>query len=349
MEPANASLDLSVVIPCCNEEPVIPEMLRRVQAVCEGLGGGFEIICIDDGSRDGTWALLESAAQEFPAVRALKLSRNFGHEKALAAGLSVALGKRILILDADLQDPPELLPRMMQLMDEGYHSVCGRRISRQGEGGLKKLSSWFFYWFINTLSEFEIPRDTGDFRLISRAVLNAYLAMPEDRRFNRLMLAWVGFSRTELPYERASRFAGRSKYNYRRLINLAVDGITSFSVRPLKVALFLAFTAVVGAGVVFVWALFSKLAGGSISGWASLMFVTLMLGACQLLVLGIAGEYLGRLFIENKQRPSFIVEKIVGQPNPAGANERAERRLPLAGSGPLTSATATTAAAQQGA
>ncbi|MGF1451671.1 MAG: glycosyltransferase family 2 protein [Opitutales bacterium] len=328
------------MVPCYNEEPVLPEMFRRLRKVCQNLDAPYEIVVVDDGSRDATWSLMELEASRNADIRAVKLSRNFGHEKALAAGLAEARGGRILILDADLQDPPELLPRMMKLMDEGYHSVCGRRRSREGESWLKQATSWFFYWFINLLSDIEIPRDTGDFRLISRAVLDAYLAMPEDRRFNRLMLAWVGFSRVEMDYERAPRFAGVTKYNYRRLLNLAIDGITSFSVRPLKVAMFLAFSAVVVAGVIFSWAVRSWVLGGSVSGWASLIITVLVLGASQLLVIGILGEYIGRLFIENKQRPSFIVEKISAAEGLVAPVTPTAR---LGGTGPMSTAAATAA------
>lgn len=283
-------------------------MFERVRAVCRATKVTYEIVVVDDGSQDLSWKALCEQAQIHGDVRAFKLSRNFGQQKALAAGLAQARGERIFILDADLQDPPEMLPEMMRLMDQGFHCVNGQRRTRAGESLLKIATAEFFYWFVNLLSDIDIPRNTGDFRLISRPMLDAFLAMPEDRRFIRLMLAWVGFRHIEIPYDRKPRVAGKTKYNYRRMLNLAVDGITSFSIRPLKVAMFFAFSAVVVAGVIFIWALRAWLLGGSVLGWASLIITVLVLGACQLFVLGILGEYLGRLFIEQKRRPTFLIE-----------------------------------------
>lgn len=299
---------LSVIVPCYNEEEVLPSTIGRLQEVCAQQGYDAELLFVDDGSTDQTWPLIEAACDAASHVRGLKLSRNFGHEKALAAGLEACRGQRILILDADLQDPPELLPEMMALMDQGYQTVYGQRLFRQGESWLKKLTSALFYRFINMLTDIHVPKDTGDFRLISRAVLDAYLSMTEDKRFNRLMFAWVGFKSVALPYERAPRKAGLSKYNYRKLMNLAIDGITSFSIRPLKIALFLAFSSVVLAAVIMFWVLYAWWQGGSVSGWASTIITVLVIGASQLLTLGILGEYVGRLFIESKRRPVFIIE-----------------------------------------
>ena len=299
---------VSIVIPCYNEEEVLEQTLERVFGVCQENGYDAEVICVDDGSADGTWATIERQSRAHPRLVGLKLSRNFGHQQALSAGLYRARGQRILILDADLQDPPELLPAMMARMDEGVDTVFGQRRSRRGETWLKKLTAALFYRFINWLSDHEIPKDTGDFRLMSRRVLEAWKALPEDKRFNRLLFAWVGFKASALPYERAERAAGVTKYNYRKMLRLAVDGITSFSIRPLKIALLFAFTMVVAAGVGIFWAVYSKVVlGGTFPGWASQIVLTLLVGACQLFVLGIIGEYLGRLFIENKRRPTFIV------------------------------------------
>ncbi len=302
--------ELSIVVPCYNEEAVLERTLQRLNSVCEEHNYDAEFVLVDDGSRDATWQLLSTAANNSGRVTAIKLSRNFGHQKALAAGLTHARGQRILIIDADLQDPPELLPEMMQKMDEGFDTVYGQRITRDGETWLKKLTAAVFYRFINLMTDIEIPKDTGDFRLVSRRVLDAYLSMMEDKRFNRLMFAWVGFRSTALRYQRAPREAGVTKYNYRKMISLAVDGITSFSVRPLKVALFFAFSMAVAAGVGILWTLYSWWLGGTVRGWASVIVFMLLIGACQLFVLGIIGEYLGRLFIEQKRRPAFVVEEV---------------------------------------
>ncbi len=307
--PANK---LSVVIPCKNEEEVIAETTERVSRACEATGSQWELILIDDGSTDRTWAAILQLQKASPNIIGLRLSRNFGHQKALCAGLTYSTGDRILILDADLQDPPELLPDMMRLMDQGYHTVYGKRIYRRGETWLKRATATFFYWFINLLSDVPIPKDTGDFRLISRAVLDAFLRLPEDNRLNRLLFAWIGFPATAIEYERAERSGGKTKYNYRTMLSLAVDGITSFSLRPLKVALFFAFTMMVFAGVGSFWTLYSWWLGGTVSGWASTILSLFIIGAVQLFVLGIIGEYLGRLFLESKHRPSFIVQSVVG-------------------------------------
>lgn len=305
----NDSPEISIVMPCYNEALVLRATFERLLQVCQNNAYTHEILLVDDGSADGTWELISELAQAHDGVTGIKLSRNFGHQKALAAGLSQATGQRILILDADLQDPPELLPEMMARMDAGFDTVYGQRSSRDGETWMKQMTAAAFYRFINLLSDFNIPHDTGDFRLMSRRVLDAYLSLPEDKRFNRLMFAWVGFSSTPLRYDRAPRAAGETKYNYRKMLSLAVDGITSFSIRPLKIALFFAFTMVVAAVVGIFWVLYSKLVlGGTVQGWASLLVAMLLIGACQSFVLGILGEYLGRLFIENKRRPSFIIE-----------------------------------------
>lgn len=300
--------ELSVVIPCYNEEAVLPETLRRVCAVCEGAVGSYEVLIVDDGSRDRTWETLVREKANYPQVHGIKLSRNFGHQVALTCGLRHAAGQRILILDGDLQDPPELLPDMMRVMDEGYDIVYGQRKGRKGESFFKLQTARLFYWFINVLSDLSIPRNTGDFRLVSRRALDAFLQLPEMNRFVRGLFSWVGFRQKAFLYERDARKAGETKYTVRKMLHFAVDAITGFSIRPLKIALFLAFfmafLAILGAA----WTIYSWYQGGTVQGWSSLLTAAFLIGACQLLVLGIIGEYLGRLFLESKRRPTYIVE-----------------------------------------
>lgn len=300
--------ELSVVIPCFNEEAVLPETLRRVCAVCEKAVASYEVLIVDDGSRDRTWEVLVREKANYPHVRGIRLSRNFGHQIALTCGLHNAAGQRILILDGDLQDPPELLPDMMKVMDQGYDIVYGQRRSRKGESFFKLQTATLFYWFINLLSDVPIPRDTGDFRLVSRRALDAFIQLPEMNRFVRGLFSWVGFKQKAFPYERDERKAGETKYTLRKMLHFAVDAITGFSIRPLKIALFLsffmAFLAILGAA----WTVYSWYLGGTVQGWSSLLTASFLIGACQLLVLGIIGEYLGRLFLESKRRPPYIIE-----------------------------------------
>lgn len=299
---------LSVVIPCFNEEEVLSQTIDRVVAVVRSIGKPAEVVLVDDGSRDRTWAIIKQATEEHPEVGGYRLSRNFGHQSALTAGLHAARGDRILILDADLQDPPELLSAMMEKMDEGYHIVYGQRCLRVGETWFKKFTASVFYRFINLLSDITIPPDTGDFRLISRTALESFKQLPEHNRFIRGMFSWIGLPQAAFPYERAPRVAGTTKYNFRRMLAFAVDGITGFSIRPLKLALLLAFIMIVTAMVGLFWTIYSWALGGTVAGWASLLTASLIIGSCQLFVLGIIGEYLGRLFIETKRRPAFLIQ-----------------------------------------
>lgn len=304
--------DVSVVVPCYDEAAALAALVARVDRVCRSLTVTFEIVLVDDGSRDATWPTMVALCDAHREVVAVKLSRNHGHQLALSAGLSVCRGRRILIIDADLQDPPELLPEMMQIMDDGADVVYGKRRTRAGEGRLKKLTASWFYRLIGRLSDVPIPPDTGDFRLLSRRALDVLLAMPERHRFIRGMVAWIGFRQEPIEYDRAPRIAGRTKYNYRKMIRFALDAITSFSVRPLQVAsvagLCFAAVAALVLGYAFIaWAFFQ-----TVSGWTSLIAVVALLGSVQLFMLGIIGEYLGRLYVQSQGRPLFVIERIEG-------------------------------------
>jgi dolichol-phosphate mannosyltransferase len=303
---------LSVVAPCFNEEGVLPEFVRRVAAVLDGVGGTAEIVLVDDGSRDGTWNAMTGAAAADRRVVAVRLMRNHGHQLALTAGLTVCRGERILIIDADLQDPPELLPAMMTLMDEGADVVYGQRRVREGEGLFKRATAAAFYRLIGRMTDVEIPLDAGDFRLVTRRVLDILLAMPERHRFIRGMVAWIGGRQVAIPYDRKPRAAGESKYPLGKMIRFAADAITAFSVVPLMASMTIGWImAVVGFGFT-VYSIIGWLLGLNLPGWTSLMAAMGILGGMQFLMLGIIGAYLGRLYDQSKGRPLFMIGEIVG-------------------------------------
>jgi dolichol-phosphate mannosyltransferase len=311
-----------VVLPCYNEGQVIRETHRRVTAVCRGVGKPYEIIVVNDGSTDNVWAELLRLTGEDPHVVAVNLSRNHGHQLALSAGLQFARGERVLIMDADLQDPPELLPDMLRTMDEGVDVVYAKRRSRRGDSPAKRLFCALFYRLLDKLADTRIPLDTGDFRLISRRVCDLIVAMPERHRFLRGMVSWVGYRQEPILYDRDARFAGQTKYPLRKLMALAVDGIISSSLKPLAFATVIgSITAVIGL-LLLLYALYSWLfVGRTPQGWASLLITVVFLGGLQLLMLGLMGEYLGRIHEQVRGRPMFLVESVVrsddtSQPRP---------------------------------
>ena len=303
---------LSVVAPCYNEQDSLDEFHRRVTAACAPVvADDYEIVLVNDGSRDGTWARMLSLSQTDPHVVAVNLSRNHGHQLALSAGLTVCRGERILIIDADLQDPPELLEPMMAKLDEGCDVVYGQRVERHGETRFKRWSATAFYRLLRQLGEVEIPMDTGDFRLMSRRALEVLLAMPERYRFIRGMVTWIGLQQEPLPYERAGRFAGSTGYPLGKMIRFALDAITGFSILPLRAASYLGVLAGCVGLLLLVYVLGSWMLGEIVQGWTSLMVVVLLLGSAQLFVIGLLGEYLGRLYMEAKRRPLFVIENVV--------------------------------------
>jgi dolichol-phosphate mannosyltransferase len=305
-------MKLSVVIPCFNEEESLPATLERVLGVVKPVCKDFEIILVDDGSKDATWACISKASHADGRIRGIRLARNFGHQIALSAGLHAAQGDRIFIIDADLQDPPELLSKMMAALDAGADVAYGRRVSRGGESALKLATAFAFYRFINWLSDIEIPKDTGDFRLVSRRALDAVLSMPEKHRFLRGMFAWVGFQQVPIDYDRAERFAGETKYPFAAMMRFAVTAITSFSVRPLRLAMTFAAVFAIASLLAVFYVVVGHFIGKTVQGWSSLMVVVLMIASCQFLLLGIIGEYLGRMFVEQKKRPLFVVMENTG-------------------------------------
>lgn len=310
-QPASG-LRLSVVVPCYNEEGSLQHLYERLSAVCRGIvGTDYEIVLINDGSRDKTLPMMRQIVEQDGHVVAVNLSRNHGHQLALSAGLSICRGDRILIIDADLQDPPELLSKMMAALDAGADVAYGKRVSRAGETVFKKATAAAFYRLLASLTETRLPVDTGDFRLMSRRALNVLLSMPEQHRFIRGMVSWIGFLQVPVEYERSERFAGETKYTLGKMIRFALDAITGFSTIPLRLSTW-AGMAMGGLAFIFMlWTLVEWFAGATIRGWTSLMTIVLLLGSVQLLVLGIMGEYLGRLYMQSKARPLFVISDVI--------------------------------------
>jgi dolichol-phosphate mannosyltransferase len=305
---------LSVVVPCYNEEAVIEETHQRLTEVLRRLDDlEYELIYVDDGSRDRTAAVLEQLHAADESVRVLRFSRNFGHQMAVTAGVEHAMGDAVVLIDADLQDPPEVILRMVERWREGYHVAYGVRTDRDGETAFKLATAKGFYRVMNRLSETSIPLDTGDFRLMDRKVVQALQAMPERDRFVRGMVSWVGFRQVAVPYRRAPRLAGESKYPLFRMLRFALDGIASFSVAPLKLATWMGFVtsglALVGIIYALVLRLFTNM---WVTGWTALFIVVLFMGGVQLLSLGIIGEYVGRIYGETKRRPLYLVQERLG-------------------------------------
>lgn len=311
---------LSIVVPCFNEEEGIYELYRRITSVCAGMDPcSYELVLINDGSSDKTWSCMRALHEADTRIVCINLSRNFGHQLALTAGLKVANGQRIFIIDADLQDPPELLPAMMARLDAGVDVVYGQRIKREGETLFKKKSASMFYRLLDRLVDIDIPVDTGDFRLISRRAVNALNGMPENHRFIRGMVSWIGMRQEAFPYERAARFAGTTKYPFVKMLKFAFDAITGFSVKPLRFASYLGVAAASLSVLLGVYVLYAWCAGQTVPGWTSLAVIMLLMGSCQLIVLGIMGEYVGRLYIEGKSRPLYVIQEVL-----AGSSKRSD-------------------------
>jgi glycosyltransferase involved in cell wall biosynthesis len=305
---------LSIVVPCYNEEACLAELHARLGAAARRVAGeDYEIVLVNDGSRDRSWAMMKDLAESDPRLVAINLSRNHGHQLALTAGLDLCRGERILIIDADLQDPPELLPEMVARMEaERADVVYAVRRARAGETAFKLATAKLFYRGLSKLAEIEIPRDTGDFRLMSRRALDALLALPEQARFIRGMVAWVGFRQVPIVYDRAERHAGETKYPLSKMVRFALDAVTGFSTAPLRFASHFGLWLVAASVLLILYIAFGFLTGRAIQGWTSLMLVVVILGAVQMFVLGLIGEYLGRLFLEAKRRPLYIVSDIAG-------------------------------------
>ena len=312
---------LSVIVPVHNESAVLGTFHARMRSVMEETGHPFEIIYVDDGSSDDTLAQLERLRADDAGVAVLELSRNFGTEVALSAGLDHAGGEAVILIDADLQDPPELVHSFLQEWKNGYDVVYGKRIDRRGDSRLKILSARYFYRILNYLSDVEIPEDVGDFRLLSRRAVEALVSFPERHRYMKGLYAWIGFPQKAIPYVRQPRDSGRSKWNYWRLWNFALEGITSFSDVPLKMATYL---GAVTSSFALLYALFllvrTLIWGNPVPGYPSLIIAVLFLGGVQLICLGIIGEYLARTYQETKGRALYFVKGY----HPSGSGRESE-------------------------
>ena len=303
-------LELSVIIPIYNEESTLGELYPRVRNVLEGMAltGGYEMIFINDGSRDRSLPMLLDLAARDPRVRYIDLSRNFGHQIAVTAGLDNAHGEAVVIIDADLQDPPELIPELYRKLRTGYEVVYAKRRSRQGESVAKKFTARLFYRILASITNVSIPVDTGDFRIISRKVVEGLKRMPEQNKFLRGQISWIGYRQTFVEYDRAERAGGETGYTYRKMIRLALDGITAFSDVPLKAATLMGFTVSGIAFLVMLYTLYSRFISHDYEpGWASLMVSILFLGGVQLIAVGIIGEYMARMSANVRQRPLYFI------------------------------------------
>ncbi len=305
---------LSIVVPCYNEAECLEALHARLSETARGVASNdYEIVLINDGSRDGSWSIMARLAETDPHLIAIDLSRNHGHQLALTAGLDLCRGALIFIIDADLQDPPELLGAMIETMErERADVVYGVRRERAGETLFKRATAAAFYRLLKRATDVDIPLDAGDFRLMSRRALDVFLAMPEQARFVRGMVAWAGFRQIPFAYERAARFAGATKYPLSKMIAFALDALTGFSTAPLRLASHAGLWLAFGSLLLIVYIFGAWASGQTIAGWTSLMLVVVVLGAMQMFVLGMIGEYIGRLYTQSKNRPLYVVQNIAG-------------------------------------
>jgi glycosyltransferase involved in cell wall biosynthesis len=320
--PGQGRPSLSIVAPCYDEEASLPEFVRRLTLAASGVvGEDYELILVNDGSRDHTWSCILALSTTYRQIVGVNLSRNHGHQLAVTAGLSLSTGDRVMIIDADLQDPPELLANLMLRMDEdeGYDVVFGKRMKREGEGWFKLVTAGLFYKVLDRLSDVHVPRDTGDFRLMSRRIVDRLNAMPEHDRFLRGMVAWLGGRQIEFLYDRDRRYAGKTNYTFSKMLKLAVNGITSLSTAPLRVASLLAGVGVVLACIIATYAVVGFMLGHVAAGWTSQALITVFFGTAQLFCMAIFGTYLGRIYMQVKGRPLYMIDEVV---TPAKANQQ---------------------------
>jgi dolichol-phosphate mannosyltransferase len=305
--PAASPIELSLVVPLYNEEESLPELRSRLAELLDRYPG--EAILVDDGSRDGTPGLMDRLAADDPRFRAIHLSRNFGHQAAVAAGLRYSRGRAVVVMDADLQDPPELVPQLIARWREGYEVVYARRAGREQEGVAKRLLAWGYYRLLRRMVGVDLPADTGDFCLMDRQVVDLLNAMPERNRYIRGLRAWVGFRQTAVEFVRPARHAGTVKYTFRRSLGLALNGIISLSKAPLRIATYFGFLVSLASFALALVYFIQRVRGHDafVKGWASTVIIMLFLGGVQLLTIGIIGEYLSRIYDEVKQRPLFVV------------------------------------------
>ena len=304
---------VSVIVPMYYEEEVAEECYKRLKKVLEGLSEKYlyEIIFINDGSKDKTLNILENIAQDNKNVKVISFSRNFGHQCAVTAGLKYITGDAIVIIDADLQDPPELIPEMLKLWEDGNEVIYGKRKSREGESKFKLLTASMFYKTLNALSDVEIPKDTGDFRLVDRKVVEVINSLPEHNKFLRGLFSWVGFKQIPFEYERKERVAGKTKYPLSKMLKLAQDGIFSFSTKPLRIVGTMGIISILISIIILIYSILSYIFNWNdlASGWTSMMVTMTFLGGMILISLWMIGEYVGRIYDETKRRPQYIIER----------------------------------------
>jgi dolichol-phosphate mannosyltransferase len=321
----------SVVVPAHNEEAVIEELVARLGDVMDRLDGPAEAILVDDGSRDRTFELMQATAHADPRFRVVRLSRNFGHQIAITAGVDLAAGEAVVVLDADLQDPPEVILELAARWREGYDVVYAVRDLREGETHFKRLTASIFYRSFNRISKIKIPLDVGDFRLVDRRALDVFVRMRESNRFVRGMFSWIGFTQAGVLYNRSERFAGETNYSLRKMLGFALTGVVSFSSAPLRAALKLGFLVSLIAFALGIWSLIVKATGFyNVPGWTSIVVVTTFIGGIQLIVLGVIGEYIGDIHTEVKGRPLYVVsdlENFPDLPEPPPRSVVADRRV----------------------
>ena len=304
---------ISLIVPVFNEEEVLNEFKTRIDGLMNDSSFEWEVIFVNDGSVDKSLKILKNFHQQDPRIKIISFSRNFGHQIAITAGINEAMGDAVVVMDADLQDPPEIIRDFIKKWQEGYEVVYGVRKARLGETWFKKQTAAWYYMLIHWLSGVDIPENVGDFRLIDRKIVEVLKDSPEQHRFIRGLVAWAGFNQIGIEFERPARFAGKTKYPYKKLIRMALDSVVSFSILPLRLATLTGIIAALCSFIVLIWTLVERfIYRGVIQGWASLMTVVLFLGSAQLITIGILGEYIGRNFQESKKRPLYIIKEKVG-------------------------------------
>ncbi|RJX37866.1 glycosyltransferase [Paenibacillus pinisoli] len=315
----------SVIVPMYNEEEVIEHTYGKLKEVMDRADGGYELIFVNDGSKDRSVELVKSFSVKDPNVRLIDFSRNFGHQIAITAGMDYAKGDAVVVIDADLQDPPEVILDMIAKWKEGYEVVYGRRLKRKGETIFKKLTALAFYRLLRSMTNVDIPLDTGDFRLIDRKVCDVLRGLKEKNRFVRGLISWIGFKQTSVEYVREERFAGETKYPLKKMISFALDGITSFSYKPLKIATYLGFFLSLGSFIYLLVVLYQRLFTDTTeTGWTTIVALNLLFNGIILLLLGVIGEYIGRIYDESKNRPLYIVREFQGYTEPKAEEESAK-------------------------
>ena len=306
----------SVVVPAYNEQEVIDATYERLTKVMKAMGETYELVFVNDGSKDQTAHMIAGFCDNDPSVRLINFTRNFGHMAAISAGMEHARGQAVFVIDADLQDPPELFPEMAAKWKEGYHVVYGKRVKRKGESIFKKLSAKLFYRFIRSMTSVDLPPDTGEFRLIDRQVCDVVNKLPEKNRYIRGLVSWVGFKQIPVEYEREKRFAGVTKYPLRKMLTFAMDAITSFSYKPLKLATMIGFIISVISFLYILYVIYQVFfTDRTVDGWASTIAAILFTQGIVLMILGLMGEYIGRIYTEIQNRPNYIIQEIIEKNN----------------------------------